>query len=58
MKTIDHTKLNDQIVAQAFNIKSAFLSDEQKMQLLQNKINRAKNGLEARKINPVWGTER
>ena len=39
--TIDYTKLNDQIVQQAFNSTSAFLTEEQVKQLFQNKIDRA-----------------
>ena len=39
--TIDYTKLNDQIVRQAFNATSAFLTEEQVKQLFQNKIDRA-----------------
>jgi hypothetical protein len=39
--TIDYTKLNDQIVKQAFNATSAFLTEEQVKRLFQNKIERA-----------------
>ena len=39
--TIDYTKLNDQIVRQAFNTTSAFLTEEQVKRLFQNKIDRA-----------------
>jgi hypothetical protein len=39
--TIDYTKLNDQIVKQAFNATSAFLTEEQVKRLFQNKIDRA-----------------
>ena len=39
--TIDYTKLNDQIVKQAFNATSAFLTEDQVKQLFQNKIDRA-----------------
>lgn len=38
---IDYTKLNDQIVKQAWNYGSAFLSEAQKQKLFQNKIDRA-----------------
>jgi hypothetical protein len=39
--SIDYTKLNDQIVQQAFNATSAFLTEEQVKRLFQNKIDRA-----------------
>ena len=39
--TIDYTKLNDQIVKQAFNATSAFLTEEQVKRLFQSKIDRA-----------------
>jgi hypothetical protein len=39
--TIDYTKLNDQIVKQAYSATSAFLTEEQVKRLFQNKIDRA-----------------
>ena len=39
--SIDYTKLNDQIVKQAYDVSSAFLSEAQKQRLFQNKIDRA-----------------
>ena len=39
--SIDYTKLNDQIVRQAWNASSAFLTENQVKQLFQNKIDRA-----------------
>ena len=39
--TIDYTKLNDQIVQQAFDASSAFLTEDQVKRLFQNKIDRA-----------------
>jgi len=39
--SIDYTKLNDQIVKQAYDHISAFLTEEQKQRLFQNKIDRA-----------------
>jgi gamma-glutamyl phosphate reductase len=39
--SIDYTKLNDQIVKQAYDHTSAFLTEEQKQRLFQNKIDRA-----------------
>lgn len=46
--TIDYTKLNDQIVKQAYNATSAFLTEAQKQKLFQNKIDRAQQMIEAR----------
>ena len=45
---IDYTKLNDQIVKQAWNASRAFLSKAQKQRLFQNKIDRAEIMLRAR----------
>jgi len=45
---IDYTKLNDQIVKQAWNTSRAFLTDAQKQKLFQNKIDRAAIMLKAR----------
>ncbi len=39
--TIDYSKLNDQIVKQAYDHTSAFLTEAQKQKLFQNKIDRA-----------------
>ena len=39
--TIDYTNLNDQIVKQAWDHTSAFLTETQKQKLFQNKIDRA-----------------
>jgi hypothetical protein len=39
--SIDYTKLNDQIVKQAWNCSSAFLTETQVKKLFQNKIDRA-----------------
>ena len=38
---IDYEKLNDQIVKQAWDHTSAFLTDAQKQRLFKNKIDRA-----------------
>jgi hypothetical protein len=45
---IDYTKLNDRIVRQAFDATGAFLTEEQKQKLFQNKIDRAQQMIEAR----------
>jgi gamma-glutamyl phosphate reductase len=39
--TIDYTKLNDQIVRQAYDHTQAFLTEDQVKRLFQNKIDRA-----------------
>jgi hypothetical protein len=46
--TIDYTKLNDQIVKQAYNASNAFLTEAQKQKLFQNKIDRAQAMIQAR----------
>ena len=54
MQSVDHTKLHDHIVQKAFDASSAFLTEEQKLKLFQNKINRAAQMIEARdKTCPV-----
>jgi hypothetical protein len=39
--SIDYTKLNDQVVKQAWDHTTAFLTEAQKQRLFQNKIDRA-----------------
>ena len=39
--TIDYTKLNNQVVQQAYDASSAFLTEAQRQRLFQNKIDRA-----------------
>ena len=39
--SIDYSKLNDQIVEQAYDHTQAFLNEDQKRKLFQNKIDRA-----------------
>ena len=39
--TIDYTKLNNQVVKQAYDASSAFLTEAQRQRLFQNKIDRA-----------------
>jgi hypothetical protein len=39
--SIDYEKLNDQIVKQAYDASSAFLTEAQRQRLFQNKIDRA-----------------
>jgi hypothetical protein len=45
--SIDYSKLNDQIVKQAYDHTSAFLNEDQKRKLFQNKIDRASAMLRA-----------
>jgi hypothetical protein len=45
---IDYTKLNDQIVKQAWNASRAFLTEAQRQRLFQNKIDRAEVMIRAR----------
>ena len=39
--SIDYTKINDQVVKQAYDASSAFLTEAQRQRLFQNKIDRA-----------------
>ena len=39
--TIDYSKLNDQVVRQAWDASTAFLTEAQRQKLFQNKIDRA-----------------
>ena len=39
--SIDYTKLNDQVVKQAYDASSAFLTEAQRQRLFQTKIDRA-----------------
>jgi len=45
--SIDYTKLNDQIVKQAYDHTSFFLNEDQKQRLFQNKIDRASAMIQA-----------
>ena len=47
--SIDYTKLNDQIVKQAYDASSAFLTEAQRQRLFQNKIDRAAAMIRAQK---------
>ena len=49
---IDYSKLNDQIVRQAYT--DFTLTDEQKQRLFSNKISRAVEALELRKTSPIY----
>jgi hypothetical protein len=44
---IDYTKLNDRIVQQAYEINNLVLTNEMKVRLFQNKIDRAEQMIKA-----------
>jgi hypothetical protein len=44
----DYTKLNDRIVKQAYELTNLVLTNEMKVRLFQNKIDRAKQMIEIR----------
>jgi hypothetical protein len=48
MMKIDYVKLNDRVVRQAYEITNLVLTDDMKVRLFQNKIDRAKQMIEAR----------
>ena len=54
MQTVDHTRLHNTIVQKAFDATSAFLTEEQKLKLFQNKIDRAQAMLEAQKKERLY----
>jgi hypothetical protein len=51
---IDFSKLNDRIVEQAFEASGFVLDTKQRNQLLQNKIDRAREAIEHRKKFPAY----
>jgi hypothetical protein len=50
----DHKNLNNRIVKQAWEFSNLALSEEMKTRLFQNKIDRAVEMLEARKLSPAF----
>ena len=54
MQTLDHTKQHNTIVQKAFEATSAFLTEEQKLKLFQNKVDRAKAMIEAQKKERLY----
>ena len=50
----DYTKLNDRIVRQAWEVSNLTLSEELKTKLLQDKIRRATEMIQAREQAPVY----
>ena len=45
---IDYSKLNDRVVKQAWEVSNLVLTNDMKIRLFQNKINRANEMLQAR----------
>jgi len=50
----DYTKLNDRIVKQAYEVSNLILTEAMKTRLFQNKIDRAREMIEARKLSPAF----
>lgn len=50
----DYKNLNDRIVKQAYEVSNLVLTNDMKVRLFQNKIDRARVELEARKLSPVF----
>jgi hypothetical protein len=50
----DYTKLNDRIVKQAWEVSNLTLTEEMKTRLFQNKIDRAVEMIEARRLSPAF----
>ena len=50
----DYTKLNDRIVEQAYRLSDMTLTEELKTRLLQDKIRRAAEALQAREQSTVY----
>ena len=52
--TTDYKNLNDRIVKQAYEVSNLTLTEAMKTRLFQNKIDRAREMLEARKLSPAF----
>jgi len=50
----DFTKLNDRTVRQAYEFSNLVLTNDMKVRLFQNKIDRAREMIEARKLSPAF----
>jgi hypothetical protein len=50
----DYKNLNDRIVQQAWEVSNLTLTEEMKTRLFQNKIRRAVEMVEARKLSPSF----
>jgi hypothetical protein len=53
----DYKNLNDRIVKQAYEVSNLVLTNDMKVRLFQNKIDRARIELEARKLSPAFYTD-
>jgi hypothetical protein len=51
----DYKKLNDRIVRQAYEVSNLVLTNDMKVRLFQNKVDRAQIELDARKTSPLYG---
>jgi hypothetical protein len=52
--TTDYKNLNDRIVKQAWEVSNYTLTNDMKVRLFQNKIDRAREMIEARKLIPAF----
>jgi hypothetical protein len=52
--TTDYKNLNDHIVRQAYEVSNLVLTNEMKARLFQNKIDCAREMIEARKLSPAF----
>ena len=52
--TTDYKNLNDRIVRQAYEVSNFTLTEDMKARLFQNKIDRAREMIEARKLSPAF----
>ena len=51
---IDYKNLNDRIVKQAYELSNFTLTEAMKTRLFQNKIDRAREMIEARQLSPAF----
>jgi hypothetical protein len=52
---IDYKDLNDRIVQQAYEVSNYTLTNDMKIRLFQNKIDRAREMIDARQLSPLYG---
>jgi hypothetical protein len=50
----DYKNLNDRIVKQAYEVSNFTLTEDMKTRLFQNKIDRAREMIKARKLSPAF----
>jgi len=55
--TTDYKNLNDRIVKQAYEVSNFTLTEDMKTRLFQNKIDRAREMIEARKLSPAFNKD-